>query len=145
MTQQTQGTLPDIRHTYVLNAPAHKVWRAIATSQGLEAWLMPNDFQPVMGQEFVFRTEPVGDFDGIVRCKVMELDPPHRLGFSWAGNGMEQYVSFELKERDQQTEFTLVHSGWLEGQEMVRAMLDEGWGKKMHIEEHIQKAIEQFA
>jgi uncharacterized protein YndB with AHSA1/START domain len=143
MIEQTQGTLPDIRHTYVLNAPIEKVWGAIATSQGLEAWLMPNDFQPVIGHEFVFRTEPFGDFDGIVHCKVMELDPPHRLGLTWANNMVNLYLSLELKELVGQTEFTLVHSGWLEGQEMVRSILDEGWGK--HTRQNLEKLLEQMA
>lgn len=41
----TQGTLPDIRQTLVLNAPIQKVWDAVATSEGIAAWFMPNDFR----------------------------------------------------------------------------------------------------
>ncbi len=140
MTQYAQGTLPDIQHTYVLNAPVQKVWRAIATSEGLAAWLMPNDFQAVLGHAFTFQTQPDGDFDGIIHSKVLELDPPHRLVFTWDANNMYQFISFELKELDNRTEFSIVHSGWLAGQEKTRNLLDGGWGSV----EHNQKAIEKF-
>jgi hypothetical protein len=53
------------------------------------------------------------------------------------------YLSLELKELVGQTEFTLVHSGWLEGQEMVRSILDEGWGK--HTRQNLEKLLEQMA
>ncbi len=143
MTQQIQGALPDIRYTYVLNAPVQKVWQAVATAEGLEGWLMPNDFQPELGHEFVFRTQPVGDFDGIVHCKVMELDPPHRLGLTWTNNMVDLYLSLELKELGDKTEFTLVHSGWLESQAMTRSFLDEGWRK--HTKERLEQLLEQMA
>lgn len=122
--------LQDIRHTYVLKAPIEKVWDAVATSEGLAAWLMSNDFQPELGHEFMFRSQPMGDWDGTVRCKVTEIDQPYRLGFTWNGNDMSTYVSFELEEIDGNTQVTLVHSGWTEEHAMTRRILDEGWGKK---------------
>ena len=143
MTQNAQGTLPDIRYSYVLNAPVQKVWQALATSEGLAGWLMPNDFQPVLGHAFTFQTQPVGDFDGIVHCKVMELDPPHHLGLSWLGFNMDLFLTLDLKELGGQTEFTLVHSGWLESHAMPRTMLDEGWRK--HTRERLEQLLEQMA
>lgn len=45
--QQTNGgSLPDIRRTIVMNAPIGKVWEAVATSEGIAAWFMPNNFEP---------------------------------------------------------------------------------------------------
>lgn len=129
MVEKTQS-LPDIRHTYVLKAPIGKVWDAVATSEGLASWLMSNDFQPEMGYEFTFRSQPMGDWDGTVQCKVTELNPPHRLGFTWLGNDMSTHVSFELKELEGKTEVTLVHSGWTAEHAMTRSILDQGWGSK---------------
>jgi len=39
---------------------------------------MPNDFKPVVGHAFTFRTEPVSQhgFDGVVHCEVLDLEPP---------------------------------------------------------------------
>ncbi|MBB5322950.1 uncharacterized protein YndB with AHSA1/START domain [Anoxybacillus tepidamans] len=42
--EKTQPTLPDIRQTVVFRALIQKVWQAVATSEGLAAWFMPNDF-----------------------------------------------------------------------------------------------------
>jgi uncharacterized protein YndB with AHSA1/START domain len=36
--------VPDISHELTLNAPIHKVWDAVASSHGLESWLMKNSF-----------------------------------------------------------------------------------------------------
>ena len=44
--------LQDIKYTLVYNAPISKVWDAVATAEGLAAWFMPNDMQPVEGHEF---------------------------------------------------------------------------------------------
>lgn len=131
--------LPDIIRKIIIDAPVEKVWNAVSSSEGLEAWLMPNTFQPVMGYEFTFMAQPMGNWDGTVRCKVMELDPPKRLGFTWFGNNMELYVSFELMELEEgKTGFTLVHSGWLEQYSMLRDRMYEGWG---HLTEGLQKKL----
>jgi uncharacterized protein YndB with AHSA1/START domain len=127
--ERITNMLPDIQRTIIMEAPIQKVWNAIATSEGLAAWLMPNDFQPVMGHEFTFRSVPQHGWDGIVYCKVMELNPPKRLGFTWCGNNMEQYVSFELIELEKdKTQFTLVHAGWSEENAMIRDIMYDGWG-----------------
>jgi uncharacterized protein YndB with AHSA1/START domain len=52
LNEKEQGMLPDIERTVIMDAPIHKVWRAIATSEGLSAWLMKNNFQPELGFEF---------------------------------------------------------------------------------------------
>ena len=46
--------------------PVEQVWRALTDPDLLARWLMPNDFKPVVGHQFTFRTEPVPQhgFDG---------------------------------------------------------------------------------
>jgi uncharacterized protein YndB with AHSA1/START domain len=133
MTTQntTNSMLPHIRHTMVFQAPIQKVWEAVSTSEGLAAWFMPNDLQPVVGHEFHLNAGPYG----MSPCKVIEVDPPHRLSFRW---GKDWTVTFELKElNEQQTEFTLIHSGWDadkvtefgESHTIVRDRMDQGWAK----------------
>ncbi|MFC7442750.1 SRPBCC family protein [Laceyella putida] len=130
MKGNKQGTLPDIRHTTIFNAPIQKVWEAVSTSEGIAAWFMPNDFQPKLEHEFTLHS-PYGPS----RCKVTELDPPHRLAFAWGEEGW--LVTFELKELEDKTQFTLIHSGWGEPEEIiagtgekhsvVRNKMDHGW------------------
>ncbi|OKP84522.1 SRPBCC domain-containing protein [Paenibacillus sp. P32E] len=125
----SEKTLPEIRKTVVLKAPIEKVWTAVSTSEGIAAWWMDNTFEPVLGKEFILRSGQFGDSP----CTVTELTPPHRLGFDW---GKDWHLEFELKELDnQQTEFTLIHSGWDEtkatefGQphSMIHGIMDGGW------------------
>ena len=139
MKELKNELLPDIYRTVIMDAPIQKVWRAVATSEGLSSWLMPNDFKPVMDHEFTFQAIPFGDWDGIVHCKVMELDPPKRLGLTWNGNHMEHYVSFELKELEHdKTQFILIHSGWSIEHAMLRDKMYEGWG---HLTEDLRKKM----
>jgi uncharacterized protein YndB with AHSA1/START domain len=75
----------DARVTYP--HPVDRVWAALTSSEALAAWFMPNDFKPVVGHRFTFRTRPARamGFDGIVRCEVLEIAPPRRMVWSWAG------------------------------------------------------------
>ncbi len=116
-----------IRHSSLFNAPLQKVWKAVASSEGISAWFMPNDFEPEMGHEFSLHTPY-----GISPCRVTELDPPNRLSFTW---GEDWHVTFELKELEGKTEFTLIHAGWDEkkvtetgeSHAVIRERMDHGW------------------
>ncbi|WP_053373601.1 SRPBCC family protein [Paenibacillus sp. FJAT-27812] len=127
-TNNTQETLPDIRQTIVLNAPIQKVWDAVATSDGIAAWFMPNDFQPELGYEFHLEAGPFGKSP----CKVTELDPPNRLTFAW---GKDWSLTFELIALEGKTEFTLIHAGWDAAKVTefgqphgeIRKHMSEGW------------------
>jgi uncharacterized protein YndB with AHSA1/START domain len=129
MSNNKQTTLPDIRQTLVLNAPVEKVWAAVATSEGIAAWFMPNDFEPVEGHEFHLEAGPFGQSP----CKVTVIDPPSRLSFVW---GKDWTLTFELVEQGDRTEFTLIHGGWDvdkvtefgQAHELVRERMSEGWG-----------------
>ncbi|PLS17277.1 SRPBCC domain-containing protein [Bacillus sp. M6-12] len=143
MKEKMNETLPDIRKTTIFNASIEKVWNAVATSEGIAAWFMPNDFQPEEGAEFHLQ----GPF-GPSPCKVLEMDPPNKLVFSWDVFGW--HVSFELKEFDGKTEFTLVHSGWGAADEIipgaeqkqndVRNTMENGWEPLVH--NKLRKVVE---
>ncbi|HYN92811.1 MAG TPA: SRPBCC domain-containing protein [Pilimelia sp.] len=80
----------------VYGHPVERVWAALTSAEALAAWLMPNDFAPRVGHEFTFRTEPAPGFDGVVRCRVLELAPPTRMVWSWAGGPIDTTVTFAL-------------------------------------------------
>jgi uncharacterized protein YndB with AHSA1/START domain len=123
-------TQREIRKSIVLNAPIEKVWKAVATSEGIAAWWMPNTFEAELGREFILHAGHFGDSP----CKVTELDPPKRLGFDW---GRDWHLVFELKEMDGKTEFTLIHSGWDpekvtefgQPHTVIQGIMDNGWDK----------------
>jgi uncharacterized protein YndB with AHSA1/START domain len=66
----------------VLPHSAEKVWRMLTQAESLAQWLMPNDFKPAVGHKFTFRTKPMGDWDGVVRCEVLEIRPLQLLRYS---------------------------------------------------------------
>lgn len=128
MQNQQQGNLPEIRQTVIFNVPIQKVWEAVSTSEGIASWWMQNTFKAEVGYEFVLHAGPYG----VSECKVTELDPPLRLSFSWA---KDWQITFELKELDGKTEFTLIHAGWDadkvtefgETHGVVRERMNDGW------------------
>lgn len=128
MTDTTQDKLPDIRQTQLFDASIDKVWKAVATAEGISVWFMPNDFQPIVGHEFHLDAGPYGKSP----CKVTEIDPPNRLSFNW---GNDWFVTFELVDKGGRTEFTLIHGGWSaegateygEPHEVVRDRMNGGW------------------
>lgn len=78
--------------------PRAMVWRALVEPELLARWLMPNDFRPVVGHRFTFRTEPGPGFDGIVRCEVIEIVEQQRLVLSWAGGPIDTRITFTLED-----------------------------------------------
>ncbi|WP_159884638.1 SRPBCC family protein [Paenibacillus puerhi] len=142
MSNSTHEPVPDIRKTALFKAPIQKVWEAVATSEGIAAWFMPNSFEPKLGFEFSLQSPY-----GTSLCRVEELDPPNRLVFTW---GDEWIVSFNLVEREGQTEFTLTHSGWGETEDViaqtgqkhgeVRNRMDQGW--EQIVQERLRKHVE---
>jgi uncharacterized protein YndB with AHSA1/START domain len=68
--------------------PPDRVWRALTTSDLIAQWLMPNDFQPVVGSRFQFRAKPVPGWSGVTNCEVIEVEEPRTLAYRW-GDGTE--------------------------------------------------------
>lgn len=108
-----------------------KVWNAIATSEALNEWLMPNNFKLEKGYAFTFQTKPQPGFDGKVKCQVVDFEVPKRLQFTWQGGPMKKptLVTFELEETEGGTILKFCHSGF-EGfinQYIIRLILGSGW------------------
>ena len=55
--------------------PVEKVWRALTESGLIAEWLMSNDFAPVVGHAFQFRSQPYGGWDGVIQSKVLVVEP----------------------------------------------------------------------
>ncbi len=122
-----------VRRSITLNAPISRVWKALATSDGLASWLMPNNFQPVLGTHFTFRAEPQGNWNGIIECRVTEVDELRKLAFTWCEMPElpPTLVTFELRDLGGRTEVTLIHTGREQLPEDYVSLLDQGWGCNM--------------
>jgi uncharacterized protein YndB with AHSA1/START domain len=117
-----------IRFEAVYPFSPDQVWVVLTDPVALGDWLMPNDFQPVIGHRFQFRTKPAPGFSGVVDCEVLELDPPRRLAFSWAGGGIDTVVTFDLAPEGASTRMVLEQAGFKGPRGlMVSAILTGGW------------------
>jgi uncharacterized protein YndB with AHSA1/START domain len=116
---------------YDLPHPPEKVWRALTDGNLLAEWLMPNDFRPLLGHRFTFRTRPMPGFDGIIHCEVLELEPPARLRYSWRGgsgeNALDTIVTWTLQPGGSGTRLQLEHAGFTAANEFAFRGMDGGW------------------
>jgi uncharacterized protein YndB with AHSA1/START domain len=109
-----------------------RVWKALTDPVLLAKWLMPNDFRPVVGHRFTFRTDPrpnVG-FDGIIHCEVLAAEPERLLRFSWRGGPLDTTVTWTLSPEGRGTRLFLAHDGFDPddpAQQFTRRILDGGW------------------
>ncbi|MEK4198209.1 SRPBCC family protein [Cytobacillus sp. FSL K6-0265] len=136
--------LKDIQQSIILNAPINTVWQHVATSKGIAEWFMPNNFQAIEGIAFEVQS-PFGPSP----CRVLEIDEPNKLSFSWDTDGW--VVTFLLAEVDNGTKFTLIHSGWKEAgtiltkpnekSEIIRERMNIGW--EAIVQKRLRMAIEQ--
>jgi hypothetical protein len=101
---------------------------------------MPNDFEPVVGYRFTFKTKPMGDWDGIVHCEVLQCDPPAlalflegRLGFQSGPRGTAQFRGeLDAEKVDDGTHLKMVHDGFVfPGNEIAFEAMSPGWGRVM--------------
>jgi uncharacterized protein YndB with AHSA1/START domain len=136
-------TLQEIRKTVTLNASIEKVWKAVATSEGISKWWMQNTFEPIQGKDFILHTGHFGD----TPCKITNINEPNSLSFDW---GSDWHITFELKSLEEgKTQFTLIHSGWDAAKiteigqphTVVRNIMDNGW--ECIVKENLPKSIEE--
>ena len=121
----------EIRFSVTYPHPPERVWLALTDRHALASWLMPNDFEPVVGHRFTLRTSPAPGFDGIVHCQVLRLDPPRVLSYSWKGGPVDTALTFTLEAVETGTRLTLEHTGFagVAGRS-VGWMLGQGWRRK---------------
>jgi uncharacterized protein YndB with AHSA1/START domain len=89
MTNSTDAATRSIVIERQLPHPPEKVWRALTQAPLIEAWLMQNDFQPMVGHRFNFRAAPMPHWNGVTDCEVITVEPHRRLSYTWNASGAE--------------------------------------------------------
>jgi uncharacterized protein YndB with AHSA1/START domain len=128
-----------IRREMLIPQPREQVWQAIADSAMLAEWMFPNDFEPQVGHHFTFHVppNPKVNFDGlVVRCEVLQCEPPDRLVFSWSAGGPVEntQVSFRLEPDGDDTRVHFEHAGFDLSQPWGDQALngaEHGWAKML--------------
>ncbi|MGZ3874248.1 MAG: SRPBCC family protein [Mucilaginibacter sp.] len=134
-----------IKHELFFPHPPAAVWEYLTNAELMELWLMKNDFQPIVGHEFQFRTNPHPDVDfgGTFYCKVLEIVPFKKLSYSWKtgpGDGsttIDSVVNWQLQPKDNGTLLLLDHNNFtvMKNLPLFNSMID-GWLRNMHTIAH---------
>ena len=127
-----------------LPKPPSTVWRALTEPDLLGAWLMENDFEPVVGHPFTFRAEPVPSqgFDGMIACEVLAIEPERMLAISWSSSGVDSTVTWRLEPEGRGTRLFLTHDGFDDSdprQAIVKGILGGGW--RGHLVSRLEKLV----
>jgi uncharacterized protein YndB with AHSA1/START domain len=112
-----------------LAQPPEKIWRALTQSPLIEEWLMTNDFQPVVGHRFNFRATPVPNWNGVIDCEVLVVEPNSRLSYSWASFGLKSVVTWTLTPNKGGTHVRMEHSGFRSEEDASYKGATYGWQK----------------
>ncbi|NGQ97007.1 metalloregulator ArsR/SmtB family transcription factor [Brevibacillus sp. SYP-B805] len=132
LLQEEQKMKPVVSLDFYFTSSIEQVWFALTDSTTLAKWIMDNDFKPVVGHKFQFRTEPTQWWNGIVDCEVLEVDEPHKLSYTWVSGSESTTVTWTLKKApDGTTHLHLEQTGFKEeGQAINGARY--GWEKMLN-------------
>lgn len=112
--------MPDIRHDFPIGVPVERVFEAVSTPEGLDAWWTQRSAGvPSEGVEYELYFGPEHDWRAVVtRCKApaeFELQIV-RADEDWTGTR----VGFRLTPSDGVTQVRFYHEGWPDGNEHYR-------------------------
>lgn len=115
-----------------LHHPPAKVWRALTEPALLQRWLLPivaTKLEP--GARFTLHADPQPGWDGIVHCRLLEIEPPSRLSYTWIvgepDTGLDTVVTFTLTSTVQGTRLTIEQSGFKSDQKQALGGARYGW------------------
>jgi uncharacterized protein YndB with AHSA1/START domain len=111
----------------LLPHPPQKVWRALTDSSLLAQWLLGNDFSPSVGKAFQFRAEATPDWNGIIDCEVLIVEPERSLSYTWNSLGLRSVVLFTLTAQDGGTHLRVEQTGFRLDQEKAFRGARYGW------------------
>jgi len=109
--------------------PPGKIWRALTEGVLIKEWLMDNDFQPVVGHQFTFRATPMPNWNGIVDCEVVVVEPNKKLSYTWGSLGLGSVVMWTLVPTSSGTLVRMEQSGFRPDQEAAYKGANYGWQK----------------
>jgi uncharacterized protein YndB with AHSA1/START domain len=105
-----------------------KVWRALTDPALLAKWLLPVlGLKLERGAAFTFQAPAMPRWDGIVDCRMLEIDAPRRLSYAWVVGDMDTVVTFSLTPTASGTRLLLEHSGFEPDQKANFAGARYGW------------------
>ena len=125
-TPQSQGE--SLSFEFDLQHSPEKVWRALTDPALLTEWLLPViDLKLEPGAPFTFKTQPHPGWDGIVNCRMLEIEAQRKLRYAWSVPFLETVVTFTLTPTVSGTRLSLVQSGFKPDQKQNFGGARYGW------------------
>ena len=109
--------------------PPEKIWRALTEGSLIQQWLMDNDFQPLVGHQFQFRSTPMPGWDGLIDSEVLTIEPNKKLSYRWDALGLESVVVWTLVATSSGTLVRIEQSGFRPDQQANYQGANYGWQK----------------
>lgn len=124
----TPSQTESLSFDFDLTHPPEKVWRALTDPALLAEWLLPViDLRLEPGAAFTFRTQPYPGWDGTVNCRILEIDAPRKLSYTWAVPFLDTVVTFTLTPTASGTRLSIVQSGFKPEQKREFGGARYGW------------------
>jgi uncharacterized protein YndB with AHSA1/START domain len=117
-----------ISFEFDLHHSPQKVWRALTDPVLLAEWLLPvvnHKLEP--GAAFTFKAPPQPGWDGVVNCRMREIEAQRKLSWEWVVGDIDTVVTFALTPTAEGTRLSLVQSGFKPHQKQNFAGAKYGW------------------
>jgi uncharacterized protein YndB with AHSA1/START domain len=109
--------------------PPEKIWRALTQPHLIAEWLMKNDFKPAVGHQFSLRMEAQPNWNGVIDCQVLAVEPNKTLSYTWGALGLASAVTFTLTPTPTGTHLRMEQTGFRPDQPQNYQGAKYGWQK----------------
>jgi len=124
----TRSQTESISFEFNLQHAPQKVWRALTDPGLLAEWLLPVvELKLEPGAAFAFTAPPQPGWDGVVHCRLLEIEAHRKLSYTWTVGDIDTVVTFALSPTASGTHLSLVQSGFRPDQKQNFGGARYGW------------------
>lgn len=126
--------MPPIQIERFYNRPIQEVWEIVTDQKHLAKWLMPGNFEPIVGKQYQFNCQPEEECADYVYGEVLNVLPPNSIKFTWNSKHLHNttVVSFLLEETKGGVTFKIEHEGFAKQDAMACEKHTVGWAHHLN-------------
>jgi len=132
--------------------PIDLVWEALTDRDAIAEGAfvegaVVEGFRPEVGARYSFVDLDAEGWSGRVEGEILAVEPPHRLSYTWVGDGGSTIVTFILASTAHGTRLRLEQTGfdrYGENGQRARESMNDGWGKHI-LRGSFQRVLDKLA